>query len=96
MHSRGAHCCSGYEQHPRRRGVVRVEFGGRDAAGYSLSRFRSRAQEIAGLSLLISKMLPGSIIVIPFFIMASTFGVIDNRLALILANTSVGVPSRRG
>ena len=61
-------------------------------AGYSLSRFRSRAQEIAGLSLLISKMLPGSLIVIPFFIMASTFGVIDNRLALVLANTSVGVP----
>lgn len=61
-------------------------------AGYSLSRYRTRAQELSGLALLLSKMLPGSLIVIPFFIMASRAGMIDNRLALILANTSVGVP----
>lgn len=61
-------------------------------AGYSLSRYRSRVQEASGLILLFSKMLPGSLIVIPFFIMASRAGMIDNRLSLILANTSVGVP----
>ncbi|MBN9061989.1 MAG: hypothetical protein BGP06_06535 [Rhizobiales bacterium 65-9] len=61
-------------------------------AGYSLSRYRSRVQEASGFILLFSKMLPGSLIVIPFFIMATRAGMIDNRLSLILANTSVGVP----
>jgi len=61
-------------------------------AGYSLSRFRSRAQQGAGVALLVSKMLPASLIVIPFFIGFSTFGLIDNRWGLVLANASVGVP----
>ena len=61
-------------------------------AGYSLSRFRTRAQEAAGLTLLLTKMLPGSLIVIPFFIMASTFHLIDSLWALMLANAAVGVP----
>ncbi len=61
-------------------------------AGYSLSRFRTRAQEITGLALLLTKMLPGSLIVIPFFIMAATFGLIDSLWALMFANAAVGVP----
>jgi multiple sugar transport system permease protein len=61
-------------------------------AGYSLSRFRTRAQEITGLTLLLTKMLPGSLIVIPFFIMASTFHLIDSLWALMLANAAIGVP----
>jgi multiple sugar transport system permease protein len=61
-------------------------------AGYSLSRFRSRAQQAAGFALLVSKMLPSSLIVIPFFIAFSTFGLIDSRSGLILANAAVGVP----
>jgi multiple sugar transport system permease protein len=61
-------------------------------AGYSLSRFKSRAQHGAGFALLVSKMLPASLIVIPFFIGFSTFGLIDSRGGLILANAAVGVP----
>ena len=61
-------------------------------AGYSLSRFRTRAQEFTGLTLLLTKMLPGSLIVIPFFIMATTFHLIDSLWALMLANAAVGVP----
>jgi len=61
-------------------------------AGYSLSRFKSRAQQAAGFALLVSKMLPASLIVIPFFIAFSTFGLIDSRWGLILANAAVGVP----
>jgi len=60
--------------------------------GYSLSRFRTRAQEWTGLTLLLTKMLPGSLIVIPFFIMASTFHLIDSLFVLMLANAAVGVP----
>jgi multiple sugar transport system permease protein len=61
-------------------------------AGYSLSRFRTRAQELTGLTLLLTKMLPGSLIVIPFFIMATTFHLVDSLWALMLANAAVGVP----
>jgi multiple sugar transport system permease protein len=61
-------------------------------AGYSLSRFKSRAQHGAGFALLVSKMLPASLIVIPFFIGFSTFGLIDSRAGLIVANAAVGVP----
>jgi len=61
-------------------------------AGYSLSRFRTRAQELTGLTLLLTKMLPASLIVIPFFIMATTFHLIDSLWALMLANAAVGVP----
>jgi len=61
-------------------------------AGYSLSRFRTRAQEWTGLTMLFTKMLPGSLIVIPFFIMASTFHLIDSLFVLMLANAAVGVP----
>lgn len=61
-------------------------------AGYSLSRFRTTAQQAAGIALLVSKMLPGSLIVVPFFIMFTTFHMIDSPVALMLANASVGVP----
>ena len=61
-------------------------------AAYSLSRTRSAVQSGLGLGLLVSKMLPGSLVAIPFFVMASRAGLVDSRWALILANTSVGVP----
>ncbi len=60
--------------------------------GYSLSRFRGRSQQGAGFALLVSKMLPASLIVIPFFIAFSTFGLINSRFGLMLANAAVGVP----
>jgi multiple sugar transport system permease protein len=61
-------------------------------AGYSLSRFRTRGQQAAGFVLLLSKMLPPTLIVIPFFIMFSSFGLIDSLFGLMLANAAVGVP----
>jgi multiple sugar transport system permease protein len=61
-------------------------------AGYSLSRYRTRGQQAAGFVLLASKMLPPTLIVIPFFIMFSTFGMIDSLWGLMLANAAVGVP----
>jgi len=61
-------------------------------AGYSLSRFHTPAQKVAGAALLLTKMLPGSLIVIPFFVMFTTAHLIDTRWGLIVANVSVGVP----
>jgi multiple sugar transport system permease protein len=61
-------------------------------AGYSLSRFHTPAQRVAGATLLLSKMLPGSLIVIPFFVMFTTLHLIDNLAGLVIANIAVGVP----
>lgn len=61
-------------------------------AGYSLSRFHTPAQRVAGATLLLSKMLPGSLIVIPFFLMFTTVGLIDSLWGLVAANIAVGVP----
>jgi len=61
-------------------------------AGYSLSRFHSPAQKVAGAALLLTKMLPGSLVVIPFFVMFTTAHLIDSRWGLVVANVAVGVP----
>lgn len=61
-------------------------------AGYSLSRFRTVGQQGAGFALLVSKMLPGTLIVIPFFILFTTVGLIETRLGLVLANSAAAVP----
>lgn len=61
-------------------------------AGYSLSRYRTRAQQSAGLVLLFTKLLPPILLMVPFFVMFSTFGLIDSLWALMLADASVGVP----
>ncbi|MEO8536382.1 MAG: carbohydrate ABC transporter permease [Betaproteobacteria bacterium] len=61
-------------------------------AGYSLSRFHTPAQRVAGATLLLSKMLPGSLIVVPFFVMFTALHLTDTLAGLILANVSVGVP----
>jgi multiple sugar transport system permease protein len=61
-------------------------------AGYSLSRFHTPAQKVAGAALLLTKMLPGSLIVIPFFVMFTTAHLVDTRWGLIVANVAVGVP----
>lgn len=61
-------------------------------AGFSLSRYQTRGQQAAGFTLLFSKMLPPTLIVIPFFVMYTTFGLIDSLWGLMLANAAVGVP----
>lgn len=61
-------------------------------AGYSLSRFHTPAQKVAGAALLLTKMLPGSLIVIPFFVMFTTAHLVDSRWGLVVANVAVGVP----
>jgi len=61
-------------------------------AGYSLSRFHTPAQRVAGATLLLSKMLPSSLVVIPFFVMFTSLKLTDSVAGLVLANVAVGVP----
>ncbi len=61
-------------------------------AGYSLSRYRTAAQQIIGFALLASKMLPPALIVIPFFILFTFAGLIESRAGLVLAISAAATP----
>lgn len=62
------------------------------AAGYSLSRYRVLGQSFMGFFLLMSRMLPGTLLVIPLYIMFNTVGLLDTHLALVLATATIIVP----
>ena len=61
-------------------------------AGYSLSRFRDKPQQVLGSTLLVSKLVPASLILIPLFIVYNLTGLFDTYLGLVLANMTAGVP----
>jgi multiple sugar transport system permease protein len=61
-------------------------------AGYSLSRFNGGPQQALGGTLLISKLIPASLILIPLFIIYNLIGLFDSYAGLVLANMTIGVP----
>ncbi len=73
-------------------GTLAVTIVAAAMAGYSLSRYSTKAQQAMGFGLLASKMLPGSLVIIPFFIMFSKVGLIETKLGVILANSAIAVP----
>lgn len=60
--------------------------------GYSLSRFRTRGHSAMGYSLLFSRMLPGTLVVIPFFVMASSAGLTNNLFSVVAINVGAIIP----
>ena len=61
-------------------------------AGYSLSRFRTRGQLAIGFFLLVNRMLPGTLLVIPLFIMFNQAQLLNNPASVMLANITAIVP----
>jgi len=61
-------------------------------AGYSLSRYHTAGQQAMGYFLLLSRMLPGSLVVIPMYIIFMRLKMINSFGALILANVSAITP----
>lgn len=61
-------------------------------AGYSLSRMKSKGQAIAGVSMLLTRVLPGTLLVIPLFITYSSLHLLNSRFGLVLANCTVIIP----
>lgn len=73
-------------------GTLTLTIAASAMAGYSLSRYRTKAQQAMGFGLLASKMLPGSLVIIPFFILFSKVGLIETKLGVVLANSAIAVP----
>lgn len=61
-------------------------------AGYAMSRFRYRGVRETGYLLLMARMLPASLLIIPLYIIFARMGLINNYAALIIANTTFIVP----
>ena len=61
-------------------------------AAYSLSRFRVRGAHTLGLWILVSKMLPATLLVIPLFAMFRELGIIGTPWSAILAHATLIVP----
>jgi len=61
-------------------------------AGYGFSRFRFRGRTFLMTVFLASQMLPGVLLVGPYFKMLSRLGLYNTRLGLILALTTITLP----
>ena len=64
-------------------------------AGYALSRSRRPETRIAGYAILIAKMLPGTLLIVPLYVMFYRVGLLDGPqavIAVILANCSFAAP----
>lgn len=61
-------------------------------AGYGLSRSRGKAGAIVGIALFGIRLVPTTLLVIPFYIMFATLNLRDSLLSLVIANTVVILP----
>ena len=58
-------------------------------AAYSMSRFRYKANNAFGFFLLLVRMLPESLLIVPLYIIFSKIGLIDSHLSLIICDVAV-------
>lgn len=61
-------------------------------AGYALSRFKMTYVVRFGQLILISKMLPAALLVVPLYVYVVALGFMNSPLSLIIANTSFTLP----
>ncbi|MFV0452426.1 MAG: carbohydrate ABC transporter permease [Propioniciclava sp.] len=61
-------------------------------AGYALSRMKSKGQTVAGIAMLLTRVLPATLLVIPLFITYSSLHLLNNLWGLVLANCTVIIP----
>jgi ABC-type glycerol-3-phosphate transport system permease component len=60
--------------------------------GYGLSRFRFRGRALLGYVILMTQVLPGSLLIIPLYVLLNTLGLLNTHAALVLAYTTFSVP----
>jgi multiple sugar transport system permease protein len=73
-------------------GTVALSLVASIPAGYALSRMGSGGATTAGLLMLVTRVIPGTLLVIPFFVMFEALHLLNTLYGLILADTSIIVP----
>jgi len=61
-------------------------------AGYGFSRFRFRGDRLCMFLILITQLFPGVLLIIPYFMVASAWGLFNTYAGLILAYVSFALP----
>lgn len=61
-------------------------------AAYSLSRFKSPFSSVIAYILLATRMIPGTVLLVPLYIIYREWGILDTRLALIISYTTFEIP----
>lgn len=61
-------------------------------AGFSLSRYSSRAAHGIAFVLLLGRVLPGTLLVLPYFVLFRWAGMLDTHVSVVLANASMIAP----
>lgn len=61
-------------------------------AGYGLSRFRFRGRKALSYSILITQVIPGSLLIIPLYVILNAMGLINSLMALVFAYTTFALP----
>jgi multiple sugar transport system permease protein len=61
-------------------------------AAYSIARYKNRFNGFILFSVLVTQMIPPAILVVPLYEMFARFGLIDNLIALVLANCILILP----
>lgn len=61
-------------------------------SGYSLSRFRYTGRNVFGLLILVTQMLPATLIIIPLYIIFRDMKLLDTFIGLIVANSTFALP----
>ncbi|MBV7505586.1 carbohydrate ABC transporter permease [Bacillus sp. sid0103] len=62
-------------------------------AGYALSRFqRFKGVKVVNVTMLLSQMIPGVLLLVPLYILMQRFGLLDTYASMILAYTTFMVP----
>lgn len=61
-------------------------------AAYSFSRFRVRGRKFLFFLILSTQFIPAVVIVLPFFLMFRSLGLLDTRIALIVVNLAIVTP----
>lgn len=61
-------------------------------AAYSLSRFKSPFASIVAYVLLATRMIPGTVLLVPLYIIYREWGILDTRIALIISYTTFEIP----
>ena len=61
-------------------------------AGYAFARFRFRGKKFLSLFMLISQMLPLTVLMIPLYYMANRSGLVDTKFGMALAHLVIALP----
>jgi len=73
-------------------GAVALSLASAVPAGFALSRIGPGGGTAAGLLMLLSRVVPGTLLVIPFFVMFEEVKLLNTLWGLIIADTSIIVP----